>query len=197
MRIHLLLIPLLGFLLTGCPGSVNQTQKKIEENDLNLPNPTGKNGLGIRFELSELFETDYYSHFSLNSANSLTYSTPNTEILVSIERFTPASLSGIQFQNEQENQPDLEALRDYFVKKRKAASQNSIVSEPIELYSKTKKKGWMQSVEDTHNGNNYDLHYLIGTISFKGNFYVVQMVAGKDNMSYLLDDFLSLIKSIR
>lgn len=197
MRIHLLLIPLLGFLLAGCPGSINHTQKKIEENDLNLPNPTGRNGLGIRFMLSELFETDYYSHFSLNSSNSLTFSTQNSEILVSIERFTPSALSSIQFQNPIENQPDLEALRDYFAEKRKASSQNSIISEPIELYSKTKKKGWMQSVEDTHSGNNYDLHYLIGTISFKGNFYVVQMVSGKENMAYLLDDFLELIKSIR
>lgn len=196
MRSHLLLITLLGFILSGCPQSIDPTQKKIEENNLNLPNPVMISKLGISFELSELLEKSYYYNFALKS-DAVFFTTSNNSIFFSVEKYTPSEIESIQYQNEIENQPDLDALRDFYANKRHSSLEKSIVSEPVELYSRTGKKGWMQSVEDIRNNNNYDLHYLTGTIPFKGDYYVFQFISGKNIMPYLLDDFLNIIKSVR
>lgn len=196
MRIQLLSILLIGGIVTGCPGSVNKTQKEIEKNNLNLPNPKYLNHLGIRFGLSEIFTQNFYYDYSLKKADAVSFIAEDVSIHLSIEKYTPSEMVSIQYKNDLENQPNLDALRDYYAHKRFLSLERAIVSEPIELFSKTGKKGWLQSVEEVLEDDYYNLHYAIGTISHKGNYYVFQFVSGKKNMPYLLDDFLEIIKSV-
>lgn len=196
MRSHLIIVVLLGFVLSGCPSSVNKTQKEIEKNNLNLPNPKFVNHLGIRFGLSEIFTQNFYYDFSLKKTDAVSFIAENVSIHLSVEKYTPSELVSIQYKNDVRAQSDLDALRDYYKNKRYLSLERAIVSEPIELFSKTGKKGWLQSVEEIGEDDYYDLHYVIGTISHKGNYYVFQFVSGKKNMPYLLDDFLEIIKSI-
>lgn len=196
MRIHLLLITLVGFILAGCPRSMNKVQTDIEKNNLNLPNPVYVNKLGIRFGLSEIFRENNYYSFTLKKSDAVSYIADDVSVHLAIEKYAPGEMASIHYQNDTEDQPDLDALRDFYAEKRLLSLERAVVSEPIELFSKTGKKGWMQSVEEVRGDDYYDLHYVIGTISHKGNYYVFQFVAGKQNMPYLLDDFLEIIKSV-
>jgi hypothetical protein len=179
MRIHLILIALLGLILYGCPNSVNKTQKEIEKNNLNLPNIKYLNHLGIRFGLSEVFNQNFYYDFSLKKTDAVSFIAEDVSIHLSIEKYTPSELVSIQYKNKTENQSDLDALRNYYTNKRYLSLERAILSEPIELFSKTKKKGWLQSIEEIGEDDYYDLHYAIGTISHKGNYYVFQFISGK------------------
>ena len=192
----MLFILLIGTVVTGCPGSLNKTQKEIEKNDLNLPNVKYLNHLGIRFKLSDVFSQNFYHDFSLKKTDDVSFSAEAVSIHLSIEKYIPSEIVSIQYKNDVEGQSDLDALRDYYANKRFLSLESSIVSEPIELFSKTGKKGWLQSVEEVDKDDYYNLHYAIGTIYHKGNYYVFQFITGKKNMPYLLDDFLDIIKSV-
>lgn len=196
MRSHLIIVALLGFVLSGCPDSVNKTQKEIEKNNLNLPNPKFQNHLGIRFGLSEIFTQNFYYDFSLKKTDAVSFIAEDVSIHLSIEKYTPSEIVSIQYKNDVEGQSDLDALHGYYADKRFLSLERAIVSEPIEIFSKTGKKGWLQSVEEADEDDYYGLHYAISTISHKGNYYVFQFVTGKKNMPYLLDDFLEIIKSV-
>lgn len=196
MRIRLSLLILASFVLTGCPDGMNRTKTEIEKNNLDLPNPVFVNKLGIRFGISEIFEENAYYSFTAKTDESVSFIAHDVSLHLGIDKYKPEEIQGIKYKEDSENLSDLDALRDYYADKRYSSLESAVVSEPIELFSRTGKKGWMQSVEETGNDEMYNLHYLIGTIAHKGNFYVFQFVAGKKNMPYLMDDFLEIIKSV-
>lgn len=196
MRIHIFTLIVISFVLSGCPNSLNKTKNDIEKNGLNLPDPIFVNKLGIRFGISDIFEENTYYDFTIKTSESVSYIAHAVSLHLGIEKYDSDEIQGIKYKEDTEELSDLDALRDYYAHQRYLSLESAVISEPIELFSKTGKKGWMQSVEETGIDEVYNLHYLIGTISHKGKFYVFQFVAGKQNMPYLLDDFLEIIKSV-
>lgn len=198
MRIRIILLLLSGFVLTACPESVNKKQKSIEKSDLNLKNPKYIDRLGIRFGLPELFEETNYYNYTIKNLDRVMYSIEDLSIQFSIEKFSPDEIESIKYRNDSESSSNLIALRDHYIYSRSNSLDYSITSEPIELFTRTKKNGWMQSITtnsmDEYNSN---IHFQFGFFEFKGNYYVFQLISGKQSMPYLLDDFLEIIKSVK
>lgn len=197
MRFSLVILPLLLLILTGCPGVDNKTKNAVEKNNMNLPNPKMERLFSVSYELSDVFSQTNYNDFTINYANSKSYSTSDSRIHFSIERFTDADFQTIQFLNEEKNQDNLIALRDYFSQMIQKQTYNvTSLSEPSESYTRTKKKGWIQSIQQETN-NDYAIAYLIATIEYKGNYYIVQLISTKEIIPYLYDDFLKIVSSIK
>jgi hypothetical protein len=173
-----------------------QSKTELEKNNYNFTNLQVHYKLGIQYKIPEMLTASFYNNFTTNSSNSITYSTADEVIHLSIEKFSSADASSIRYQMEETDLSDLEIIRDYYTQKRKSSVYSSESSEPTELYTRTKKKGWIQSVEDLSNGN-YGLNYLLATIEYKGDYYVFQLIANKSIMPYLFDDMLTIIQSVR
>jgi hypothetical protein len=196
MKIGLYILISSCFLLTGCPEMNKQSKTELEKNNYNFTNLQVHYKLGIQYKIPEMLTASFYNNFTTNSSNSITYSTADEVIHLSIEKFSSADASSIRYQMEETDLSDLEIIRDYYTQKRKSSVYSSESSEPTELYTRTKKKGWIQSVEDLSNGN-YGLNYLLATIEYKGDYYVFQLIANKSIMPYLFDDMLTIIQSVR
>lgn len=186
----------LGIVLTGCPDTVNKTQKEIEKNNLDLPNPIYIDRLGVRFALPEMFEEDSYTQFTLKSADSHCFVAEEVSLYFSIERFYNSEIEGFRFAMEDaDSLSDLEVLKKHILKSRELSLVSPLISEPVELFSRTGKNGWIFSVEDQEYYR--ALNYLTAVIKHKNHHYVFQFVGSPEGMTYLFDDFLRIIKSVK
>lgn len=198
MSIFRVLLPILCFILTACPGKQLRTKSDIEKNNMDFPNPKQIYELGINFELSDLFIESSYMHYAFNETNSTTYTTDDNSIYFTIEKFTTNDLLHIQYINKDTTNSNLEALRDFYANKRFNSMGSGEVSKAKPIHGKHWKKGWLQSIieksESTYQNN---IHYLTATIAYKHEFFVLQLICEDNMMSYFLDDFNTILQSIK
>jgi|GEM_PF-6122449 len=193
MRFYILLLIPLSFILTGCPDSYDKTIRKIRQNNMDFTNSKPQHELGLGFNLSELFEKTTSTTLAFSSNKSVNYATEYNEILFSIEKMSDNHTKVATLMKDSDD--PLDALRDYAVGMRANQYDNLHISEARELYSLTKKKGWLTLIQVEN--DYYSPCYLIATISYKGSYYIVQLSTSRDYCDYFYNDFLDIIKSIK
>jgi len=194
-------------LLTACEDQ--QWQRSIEENNFNLPKPTPTNVLDLKVDISSAFSyapyLDRYA-YAEKDTDVATFEA-NTAIHLGIVKYTRQEIQNLTEATDNMSASDLEKLHRYTVHKRCHATRNRLlVSEPQKLLERTKKKGLLQTLIPNmdNNLNRYEdyyyvpnNHFLIATIAHKNNYYVFQFSANEEIMSYMFDDFLAMIQSVR
>lgn len=188
----------LGILLTGCPDADNnKTQKEVEKNNLDLLNPKYIDRLGVRFALPEAFTTSY-SGFTLKTTNSFCFSAEELSLYFSIEKFDDFEIESFRYQMEDaDSLSELDVLTQYLKNKRVLSMDYPSASEPVELFSRTGKKGWIFSVEDREKYFYSSSNYLIAVIEHKNKHYAFQFVGGIEAIPFLFDDFIAILKSVK
>lgn len=189
----------LGVLLTGCPNTVNnnKSQKEIEKNNLDLSNLKYIDRLGVRFALAEVFTDSYYSEFALKTTNSHCFVAEELSLYFSIEKFNNSDIESYRYRYEDaDSLSELDVLTKHLKSKRMLSMDYPTASEPVELFSRTGKKGWIFSVEDRENYYS-SLNYLTAVIDYKNQYYALQFIGGSETIPFLFDDFIDVIKSIK
>lgn len=193
MRIYIFLILPLAFVLAGCPSSYDDAIRDIRQNNMDFPNLQPKHELGLGFNLSDLFVESHYTNLAFSSNKSISYATQYNEILFSIEEVSTSNLKISQLYDSSKS--TLESVRDYAISKRASQYEYAKVSEPRELYSLTKKKGWLNLI--SQEGEYATPSFLIATIMYNGKYYIVQLATIKEYNDYFYNDFLDILKSIK
>ena len=187
------------FLTTACPGvqrSGQQDQlKKIQENNMNLPELKLRRYQGIEFMLSDFFRRDYDESYVLTD-NAMTRLIDDIEVYFSVEIFTNDDAEVIQYSFDEELSP-LDAVHDNYVLKREDSVFEPSVSIKKEVPKEVAFDGYIQVVHGANSSYSERSSYFIATLKVGIDYYVFQMIGKEENMGYLHDDFLEIIRSVQ
>lgn len=183
------------FVLTACPGrQYENAQKKLYKNHMDLPTAVKRSHDGIHFKISELFENSYDKDFVLK-ANATTKIIYDLDLNFSVESFDKNEAEAFKFAFSDDIDL-LNAVHDQYIVKR----QNSLYDHFTSIKKKAPKNVGFNGITQTIEGKTYEdegfCTYFMSTIQVGDKYYVFQMIGMKDNMGYLYDDFLEIIKSI-
>ncbi len=185
----------LFILLTACPGSnYENAQKKLEKNNMDLPDPIKQYHNGIHYKLSNLFEEGYDKDFVIkdDASTKVIY---ELGLNFSVEAFDKNEAKVFQFAFT-DSVDLLNAVHDQYIHKR----QNSLFEQFTSIKKPLEKSVGFDGIIQTIEGKTYEFDksstYLMATVEIGDNYYVFQLIGLKENMGYLYDDFLDILNSI-
>lgn len=149
---------------------------------------------GITYQLSDLFDTDYGSEYTL-STDADTRILYEINVNFSVESFTADEAEAIayEFDNEIDN---LNAVHDNYVLKRQKSLFASAVSIKKEVPKSVGYPGYIQVIHGDPYGEEMLTSYFTATLDVEGKYFVFQMIGKRDNMGYLYDDFIDILSSV-
>ena len=121
------------------------------------------------------------------------------DVYFSVEVFDTVDVANFGEDINQYSSNPLDIIQDFYVRKRVNSLHEPRVSIKKELPKSVKFEGCIQAVK----GKNYDYeyqeqtNYFTATLKIEDEFYVFQLIGKADNMSYLYDDFVDLLSSVR
>jgi hypothetical protein len=182
-------------LLTACPGSnYENAQKKLQKNNMDLPDPIKQYHNGIHYQLSNLFEEGYNKGFVIKD-DATTKIIYELELNFSVEAFDKNEAKAFQFAFT-DSVDLLNAVHDQYVIKR----QNSLFHQFTSIKKPVDKSVGFTGITQTIQGETYENDrtstYFMATVQVGDNYYVFQLIGLKENMGYLYDDFLAILNSI-
>lgn len=185
----------IGTLFAGCPPSGrNNDLKKLQKNNNDFPDLIKQSHDGVAFLLSSMFYDDYNTEYTVQD-NATTFSIYELGIYFTVESFTEREVDVIKFAFEEEIE-DVKAIHDYYVFKRTESVYAPFVSEQNSLPKSMNLDGYIQVVEGKTYDYNESLDYFIATFKIDKKTYVMQLIGKSENMSYLYDDFLTILRSV-
>ncbi|MCR9173036.1 MAG: hypothetical protein NXI10_11115 [bacterium] len=188
--------------LTGCPGDEEEpvaiyktNLERIQENNMDLPDPQRFTFGGVRYDISELFLSSYFDAFVLADEYQIR-SIDELNLYFSIERFPEVEAEGIRYQFDNEEISLLDAVHDSYAIKRNASLEEATISIKKPVPESVGFPGVIQTIS----GENYrglpSNTYFMASLDVSGDIYVVQLIGKAENMGYLYDDFIEIISSI-
>lgn len=194
-KLQFIILLSISSLFAGCPPSGrNNELKKLQNNNNDFPDLIKQTHDGISFLLSSMFFDDYNTEYTLQD-NSSTFSIYELGLYFTVESFSEREIDVIKFAYEDEME-DLDALHTYYVYKRSESVHSPFVSEKKQLPSSYNLDGYIQVVEGETYDNNPSLDYFIATFKIDKTTYVMQLIGKSENMNYLYDDFLTILRSV-
>ncbi len=192
---HFCIVLFLFALLTACPGiNYENAQKKLEKNNMDLPDPIKQYHNGIHYKISNLFEDGYDKDFVLkdDASTKVIY---DLALNFSVEAFDKKEAKAFQFAFT-DSVDLLNAVHDQYIIKR----QNSLFNQFTSIKKPIDKSIGFKGIIQTIQGETYEFDksssYFMATVEIGNAYYVFQMIGLKENMGYLYDDFLSILNSI-
>lgn len=149
---------------------------------------------GIRFKMSNLFVDSYNKDFVIKD-DALTKVIFDLDLNLSVEVFDENDATAIQFAFS-EDVNLLNAVHDHYSFKRQKSLHEHFTSIKKAVPKEVGFNGVIQTIEGQNYTDEERLMYLMSTIEIRNKFYVFQLIGKKDNMGYLYDDFLTILKSI-
>lgn len=186
------------FLTTACPDvqSPQQSQlKRIQDNNMNLPELQLTNYEGIEFMLSDFFRKDYDDSYVLTD-NAMTRVIEAIDVYFSVELFTNEDAEIIQYSFDEDLSP-IDAVHDNYVLKREDSVFEPSVSIKKALPKEVAFDGYIQVVHGANSSYSERSSYFIATVQVGIDYYVFQMIGKEENMGYLHDDFLAIMRSVQ
>lgn len=182
---------------TGCPGSSYESEvKKIQNNNMNFPDLEKQYYNGIKYMLSDMFDSDYDDDYVLtdNASTKIVY---GLDVNFSVEVFDREEAEIIQYAFD--GDIDLfNAVHDNYILKREA----SLYEPSISIKKPTPKSVGYPGFIQVVNGGAYSYDedegssYFTATLDIDGDYYVFQLIGKKSNMGYLYDDFINILSSV-
>lgn len=184
------------FLLTACPPI--RTKSKLDalkKNNMDFPDLRKTYYEGIEFWLSDLFEMDYDDSYVLTDV-AMTRIIYEIDLNFSVDYFDRNAAENIKYRFD-ENITALDAVHDYYILKREESLFEPITTIKKELPKSVEFPGYIQVVHGSNSSYDNPSSYFTATIQVDKDFYVFQLIGKKENMGYLYDDFLDILKSIQ
>jgi len=200
--------------LAACP-SQNQRnwQQEIIANKFNLPDPISYDTLGIKFQLSAIFQpqvtwTTHWHTLKEDSAVTFRSRDINIEANFGIAKYTAQEVEILKKNAPKTTAQTIDILQAYVVQQRYnelEEKKHSTISEPIQLQERINKKGVMQCIEQIprdielyyiQNKEYYLQQFLIATIVIESDFYVFQWMTNPALNAHFFDDFLAILQSV-
>lgn len=185
-----------AFLFTACPpsGNYNSDLKKFQENNNNLPDCIKATYDGITYSLSSMFYDDYDTDYVIQD-DAETQVIYDLSLYFTVESFEKRDIEIIKFAFENDLD-DVAAVHKYYIHKRSESVNHPFVSEEKSLDKSIHLNGFIQVVEGKTYEYNEGLDYFIATFKVGEKIYVMQMIGKAENMSYLYDDFIKILRSV-
>ncbi len=194
-KIKLLAIFSIGLLFSACPPSDRYNpEKKIHDNNNNLPNPIKETYDGISFQLSSLLEYDYSNYYTLKT-DAFSRSNYDLGLHFSVESFSSRDVGVIKFAFDQQME-DLEAVHTYYMRKREESVEFPFTSERKEIPKSIGLNGFIQVLDGGTYEESVPNTYFTATFKVDSEIYVIQLIGKSGNMDYLYDDFLTILRSV-
>lgn len=184
------------FLATACPPSSNYNTdlKKFQDNNNNLPDLVKETYDGITFSLCSMFYDDYDTEYVIQD-DAMTRVIYDMSLYFTVESFEKRDIDIIKFAFENDLE-DVEAVHKYYIYKRSESLNKPFISEEKTLSKSLNLNGFIQVIEGQTYDYNDPLDYFIATFKVDDKIYVMQMIGKSNNMDYLYDDFLKLLRSV-
>lgn len=167
---------------------------KLSKNGMDLPNPVKSYHKGIRFKISELFSDGYDKNFVLKD-DALTKAIYEIGLNFSVESFSKSEAAVFQYAFTEQRDP-LNAVHDQYIVKR----QNSLHDQYTSIKKAVPTTVGFDGIIQIIQGSRYDKEtassYFMATLQIGENYYVFQLIGKKENMVYLYDDFIEILKSV-
>ncbi len=198
-----LLIAFLVPLLFGCPrNDVKKASREIYQNrmDFNFKDSWNIRFGNLNFILPKKFKNDQYTSICINGSKCKTYSIDELNLYLSISEIKKNEASNIVYITNKNN--ILNAIQADAVLKRKKSLYNEKgkISE-ITVLKKNPSIIYQTVIESFEKDYSWETDnsslYYVATIQKKDRFYVIQFTGKSENMRYLLDDFKSILSSIK
>jgi hypothetical protein len=191
----------IAFVITACPsGNGRQSDlKRIQENNMDLPDLYTESFEGIDFQLSELFKKDYQNDHTLKGSSAFCKKIRGIDTHFTLEVFDDYDVNQFteEFEDSDGQLNPLDVVHDYYILKRHESLSNPGLSIKKILPKRVKQKGYIQIVEGSKYASGTGSTYFTATIEIKGEYYVFQLIGVADNMGYLYDDFLDILASVK
>ena len=194
-KIKLFAILSIGLLFSACPPSDSfNPEKKIHDNNNNLPNPIKETYDGITFSLSSIFEYNYSNYYTLKD-EAFTRSNYELGLHFAVESFSSRDVGVIKFAFDEE-MDDIDAVHTYYIRKRQESVEAPFTSEKIPIPASVGLTGFIQVLDGQRYEESIPSTYFTATFKVDSEIYVLQMIGKTGNMDYLYDDFLAILRSV-
>jgi len=190
-----------AIVFAGCSGQTRSSVaasklQRIQSNNMDFPDTRSEYYNGVRFELSELFESSYYDRFVL-SGDYMVKAIEDLNIYFSMEFFSVEDAEGIRYKFEDEEDLSLmDAVHDNYTIKRNASLDEATISIKKPVPGTVGFPGVMQTISGTYDYYDEPNIYFMATLDLKDQIVVIQLIGKKENMGYLYDDFIDIISSV-
>lgn len=163
---------------------------------MNFPDLEKQYYNGIKYTLSDMFDSDYDDDYVLTD-NASTMIVYGLDVNFSVEVFDREEAEIIQYAFD--GDIDLfNAVHDNYILKREA----SLYEPSISIKKPTPKSVGYPGFIQVVNGSPYSYDedegssYFTATLDIDGDYYVFQLIGKKSNMGYLYDDFINILSSV-
>jgi len=191
----------ISFALVACPsgGGRQSDLKRIQENNMDLPDLKPEYYKGIDFELSELFSKEFQNDHTLDGSSALCKHIRGIDTHFTIEVFNDYDVDDFmeEFTETEEKLDPLDAVHDYYVLKRYESLSNAASSIKKIVPKRVKQKGYVQVIDGSKYEFNDSSTYFTATLEVDGKYYVFQLIGLSENMGYLYDDFIDILASVK
>lgn len=186
----ILLIPL----LTACPGNEESTLKKLQANNMDLPELEYVSYEGIKFKLSKLFDKSFNNSYAITRDNADCREIRDLNVIFSVERFTKQDADEI-LENFDRNISAWDAVHDFYLSEREESLRNFERSIKKEVEPKLEHPTYIETIIEQSEYS--QTTYFIATMNVAKEYYVFQFIGSRDAMGYLYDDFIDLLASVQ
>lgn len=197
---RLIVIILMIPLLTACPGNADKEQKDtaaaFRENGYNFVSYKKQDYKNIRFKLPKAFEFDYGSGYCYKRS-SLNRRVFALGVIFTVERFTEDDLESELMEDYVIEEDLLNGFHDAYADRRYESLHNASISFKKDTKKNVKYKGITQTLSGKYSDYADHLYYAMATLKIKDEYYVFQMIAKKDMMDYVYDDFERILATVR
>ena len=182
--------------LFACSGKSTQSMATaLIENHMDFPEAEKKEYKNITFQLSPSFIKPVSSNYTLKK-HAFTRIIYDLHLNFSIECFSESEAKKIQTKFS-ESTNKLNAIHDYYVRKRENSIYSSALSIKKDLPKVKGKEGLIQVIEGSTYKTSVTNSYFASTLKIGKEYYVFQLIGKRDNMGYLYDDFQSILASVK
>lgn len=189
---------IVSFLFTGCGEEKKEPEtqlEKIQKNRMDLPNLRFEYYDNISFKLSQLFEESKVTNIAYHSDADVKM-IKELFIYFSVESFSAQEAKDAQFSFD--NDLDLlNSVHDLYASKRIASLDQPSVSIKKFPPEEIKFPGIIQVISGSKYQNTDRHSYFFATIEIDSRYFVFQLIGKQENMTYLYDDFLEILASIK
>lgn len=171
--------------------------KELKKNNYDFPELIQREHNDVSFQLSKWFTKSYNDNYVIQD-NALTETVQNLGVHFSFETFNKSDIEKIIYFQERTKSEDeaLDVLK-YYIKQRTESMYESFLSDASVLPENTLQNGYYQTIHTSEDAYSDGTTYIIASIKRKNEVHVLQMIAASESMTYLFDDFMRIIQSMR
>ena len=184
-------------ILMACPPSRKSDLKRIQANNMDLPNVNYVGYEGIDFGLSDLFDKEYSTEFAYSGDDAFCRVIRSLDVYFSVEVFGAMDVAEFGEEINQSSSNELSIVQDFYVGKRSNSLYEPMVSIKKEVPKSVKFPGYIQVVKGKEYEYEDPTNYFTASLKVGNQYYVFQLIGKADNMGYLYDDFIDLLSSVR